>query len=392
MNGCKSTRERLAITGMGAVTGFGHGVPALWAGLSTGTSAIRRYDLFSSKDFPIAIAAQAPGEWDGKSHRALGFARRALEEALTQAALPTPTRTGLCGAIGGFPGTSESTTVDPIFTGDLETLAVETTLTGPVVSSYSACAASTQALGDAARLLRRGEADAVAVVGADTRLHPLALLGYHQLGALSPHHTEAPHKASRPFDRDRAGFVIGEGAGALILETESRARQRGVPIRGFLRGAASTCDAYRLTDPEPEGTAAARCLQLALERAGLEPGDIGYASLHGTGTPANDRVEVTVLRAVFGNTLAHLPCGSFKSLIGHLSMAAGAVEIIGTLLALANGFLPANRNLDHVADDCVGPDWIRTEARTAHPRFALKTSFGFGGQNSAVVLEKGESI
>lgn len=392
MNGTGSPRERIAITGMGAVSGFGHGCTALWAGLSTGTSAIRRYDLFSSQDFPITIAAQAPGEWDGKGHRALGFARRALEEALGDAGLPPHTRTGLCGAIGGFPAAPESATSEWSSSGDLEILAAEFTLTGPVLSCYSACAASTQALGDAARLLRRGEADTVAVVGADTRLHPLALLGYHQLGALSPHHTEAPHKASRPFDRDRAGFVIGEGAGALILETESQARQRGAPIQGFLLGAASTCDAYRLTDPEPEGTAAARCLQLALERAGLTPGDIGYANLHGTGTPANDRVEVTVLRAVFGNTLAHLPCGSFKSLIGHLSMAAGAVEIIGTFLALRNGLLPANRNLDHVANDCLGPDWIRTEARAAQPRFALKTSFGFGGQNSALVLEKGESV
>jgi len=377
--------ERIAVTGMGAVSGFGTGCTALWAGLSTGSSAVRRYDLFPSEGFPVAIAAQAPGVWS--EDRALAMGRTALREALIQASLPDTSSLALCGAVGwpAWPSLPDNS-----FGRGLDTLAAENGIRGPVLSCLSACAASTQAVGDAIRLLRRGEAEAVAVVGADTRLYPFALWGYHQLGALTTQHKEAPARACRPFDRDRAGFVIGEGAGALVLETESRARARGAAAGGFVLGAASTCDAFRLTDPEPEGTAASRCLELALARAGLQPPDIGYANLHGTGTPANDRAEVAVLRRVFGGALDRIPCGSFKSLTGHLSMAAGAVEIIGTLLALRHGILPPNRNLEHIPEDCAGPDWIRNTPREASPRFALKASYGFGGQNSAVVLEKAD--
>lgn len=377
-------QERIAVTGMGAVSGFGTGCIQLWAGLSTGTSAVRRYDLFPSQGFPVTIAAQAPGVWS--EDRALAMGRSALQEALNQASLSDTSSIALCGAVGwpAWPSLPDNS-----FGCGLEALAVENGIRGPVLSCLSACAASTQAVGDAVRLLRRGEADVVAVVGADTRLYPLALLGYHQLGALTTHHKEAPTRACRPFDRDRAGFVIGEGAGALVLETESRARARGAAACGYVLGAASTCDAYRLTDPEPEGTAAARCLELALVRAGLQPSDIGYANLHGTGTAANDRAEVAVLRRVFGETLGRVPCGSFKSMTGHLSMAAGAVEIIGSLLALHHGILPPNRNLENIPEDCLGPDWICNGPRQASPRFALKASYGFGGQNSAVVLEAG---
>ncbi|MDX6765868.1 MAG: beta-ketoacyl-[acyl-carrier-protein] synthase family protein [Candidatus Methylacidiphilales bacterium] len=376
------SKERVAVTGLGAVTGFGTGCAALWAGLSTGSSAVRRYDLFPSKGFPVAIAAQAPGILT--EDRALVLGRTALREALRQASLTDAVSVGLCGAVGwpAWPAKNENG-----FAHGLDTLAREHNFRGPVLSCLSACAASTQAMGDAVRLLRNGEAAAVAVVGADTRLYPLALLGYHQLGALTTHHREDPARACRPFDRDRAGFVIGEGAGALVLETESKAHARGAKVWGFIRGTASTCDAFRLTDPEPGGVIAARCLEEAITRAGLEPADIGYANLHGTGTPANDRVEVAVLRRVFGEKLGQVPCGSFKSMIGHLSMAAGAVEIIGTLLALRFGVLPPTRNLDHISEDCLGPDWIQNSPRQATPRFALKASYGFGGQNSTVVLE-----
>jgi 3-oxoacyl-[acyl-carrier-protein] synthase II len=383
----------LAITGIGAVSGFGIGTAALWAGLSTGSSAIRRFDLISPQSLPVVIAAQAPLHLpapDTSPSRAASLGWLAAREALDQAQLTNTTPLGFCGAIGWpmeIPLQSEDEPVALHRGGDW--LAGALGIESPRRFCLSACAASTQSLGDAARWLRSGRVRQCLVVGADTRLHPLGIIGYDKLGALETRHHSRPSAASRPFDIDRGGFVIGEGAGAVVLETAESARQRGVRPRAWLRGHAATNDAYRLTDPEPEGTAAARCISLALQDGGLGPESVDYLNLHGTGTPANDAAETAALRRAFGTHLARIHAGSFKSMIGHLAMAAGAVEVVGTVLALEHQCVPPNLNLDHPDPACSGPTFTGGEARSASLRFALKGSYGFGGQNAAVLLEKG---
>lgn len=380
----------IAITGMGAVSGFGRGVDALWAGLSTGGSAIRRVTLPESPAWPAVGGAAAPLDLcapPSAPSRAAAMAWLAAREALARSGTP-PEKATLCAAIGwpldpaAPPGSRVPLDAAPSWLGN------QLGLRGPHWTCYSACAASTQAIGDALRLLRSGEATACLVVGADTRLHPLGVTGYAKLGALAGDHASAPARACRPFDRARTGFVIGEGAGALVLETLDTARARGAEILGLVLSAAATCDAFRPTDPEPSGAQAARCLQLALDRAGLRPDQVDALNLHGTGTPANDRAEAAALRTVFGPALERIPAGSFKSLIGHLAMAAGIVECIGAVMALRHGLLPPNRNLDDPDPDCAGPDYVRGGARKGNFRTVLKGSFGFGGQNAAVVLAR----
>lgn len=384
---------RIAITGLGAVSGFGNGIAALWAGLSTGSSAIRHFDLIDPAGLPVDIAAQAPrvlpdAPPDAPS-RAAAMAWLAAREAWIQAGSPDPAPLALAAAIGWAGGSApppESAALDA----PARWLAASLGLQGPCRVCLSACAAATQALGDAARWIRSGRARQCLVVGADTRLHRCGILGYARLGALETRHSTRPSAASRPFDRARGGFVIGEGAGALLLEDAAQARARGARILAWLRGHAATNDAYRLTDPDPAGTATARAITLALQDAGLTSADVGYLNLHGTGTPANDRAEAAALRLAFGPALSRILSGSIKSMIGHLAMAAGAVESVATVLSLQHRLLPPNLNLEELDPECAGPDYIIHRARPADVRFALKTSQGFGGQNAAAVFERME--
>jgi len=381
---------RIAITGLGAVTGFGIGTPALWAGLSTGTSAIRRFDRIDPAGLPVTLAAQAP-LWlrdappDAPS-RAAALAWLAAREALAQAGSPPTAPMALAAAIG-WPGGSAPPPEPTALDAPARWLARLLGLEGPVRVCLSACAASTQALGDAARWIRSGRARQCLVVGGDTRLHPAGILGYARLGALETRHHSRPTAASRPYDRSRGGFVIGEGAGALLLEEASHARERGARILAWLRGHAATNDAFRLTDPDPAGTATARAITLALHDARLAPEAVDCLNLHGTGTPANDQAEAAALRLAFGPSLSRIPAGSLKSMIGHLAMAAGAVESAATVLTLQNRLLPPNLNLEDLDPACAGPDYVGSRARPAAIRYALKTSQGFGGQNAAAVFE-----
>jgi 3-oxoacyl-[acyl-carrier-protein] synthase II len=380
----------IAITGLGAVSGFGHGIGALWSGLSTGSSAIRRFDRIDPRGLPITIAAQAPDHTHrapaNSPSRAAALAWIAAREALDQAQTPSLQEMALAASIG-WPEGDDPPAAPVALNAPAAWLATELGLGGPRRVCLSACAASTQALGDAARWIRSGRVRQCLVVGADSRLHRPGILGYARLGALETRFASRPAAASRPFDRARGGFVIGEGAGALVLEEGSHARARGARILAWLRGHAATNDAYRLTDPDPTGAATARAITLALQDAGLPPSAVGYLNLHGTGTPVNDQAEAAALRLAFGPALARIAAGSYKSMIGHLAMAAGAVETVGTVLALLNQWLPPNLNLDDLDPACVGPDYISGAPRPAAVRWAVKSSQGFGGQNAAVVLE-----
>jgi 3-oxoacyl-[acyl-carrier-protein] synthase II len=257
---------------------------------------------------------------------------------------------------------------------------------GPNANCLTACAASSQAVGEAVEMIRRGDADAMISGGTHSMIHPFGVTGFNLLTALSTRNDE-PQRASRPFDRDRDGFVLGEGAGMLIIEEMERAKRRGAKIYGEISGYGSTADAYRVTDSHPEGRGAAACMRLALQDAGINPEQIGYINAHGTSTDVNDRVETLAIRKVFGEHAQGLPVSSTKSMMGHLIAAAGATELIITLLALRDGLLPPTINYERPDPEC-DLDYVPNKSREKTIDYALTNSFGFGGQNIALVVGK----
>jgi len=257
---------------------------------------------------------------------------------------------------------------------------------GPNVNCLTACAASSQAIGEAVELIRRGEVDVMLAGGAHTMIHPFGVTGFNLLTALSTRNDE-PARASRPFDRDRDGFVLGEGAGMVILESLDRAKARGARIHGEVVGYGSTADAFRITDAHPEGRGAIRCVQMAIEDAGLNPDQIDYINAHGTSTSVNDKVETLVIKQVFGDRAYKIPVSSTKSMMGHLIAAAGATELILCLLAIRDNVVPPTINYENPDPDC-DLDYVPNAAREHHCEIALSNSFGFGGQNIALLARR----
>jgi 3-oxoacyl-[acyl-carrier-protein] synthase II len=261
-------------------------------------------------------------------------------------------------------------------------------LRGPNYSCLTACAAGSQALGEAAEMIRHGDADLMLSGGSHSMINPFGLTAFNLLTALSTRN-DAPEKASRPFDRLRDGFVIGEGAGILILEELEHAKRRGATIHAELTGYGSTADAYRVTDSHPEGRGAVACMRAALADARLTPVEIGYVNAHGTSTPVNDRVETLALKQVFGDHASRVPISSSKSMLGHLIGAAGAVELVICIEVLRHGVLPPTINYEVPDPEC-DLDYVPNEAREKRVRHILKNSFGFGGQNIALIVSRFE--
>jgi 3-oxoacyl-[acyl-carrier-protein] synthase II len=257
---------------------------------------------------------------------------------------------------------------------------------GPNSTITTACAASTQSVGEAARLIARDDADIVLAGGADSRLDPLLILAYSALGALSPSRRPAA-EVSRPFDGERDGFVLGEGAGVLLLEELEHARRRGAVIYAEVMGLGSSFDAYAVTKPDPEARGAARAIRWALREARVDPGDVDYINAHGTSTRLNDLMETVAVKRVFGPLVESLPLSSIKSMVGHLIGAAGAVEAVALALTLYEGVLPPTINHTSPDPSC-DLDYVPNCAREVPVRTALSTSFGFGGQNAALVLQR----
>jgi 3-oxoacyl-[acyl-carrier-protein] synthase II len=255
---------------------------------------------------------------------------------------------------------------------------------GPNANCLTACAASSQAIGEAAELIRRGEADLMLSGGTHSMIHPFGVTGFNLLTALSTRNDQ-PTKASRPFDKDRDGFVLGEGASMLVLEELEHAQRRGAKIYGELLGYGSTADAYRITDTHPEGRGAVGCIKLALEDAQLNPTDIHYINAHGTSTDVNDKVESLAIKVVFGDQAYKVPVSSTKSMLGHLIAAAGATELIICLMAIRDNVLPPTINYDTPDPEC-DLDYIPNVARQARCDVALSNSFGFGGQNISLIV------
>jgi 3-oxoacyl-[acyl-carrier-protein] synthase II len=250
----------------------------------------------------------------------------------------------------------------------------------------TACSASTQAIGEAMRILERGDADVMLAGGSDSRIDPLSLVAYTLLGALSTS-ARPPEKVSCPFDRDRDGFVLGEGAGVLVLETEEHAKARGATIYAECVGYGSSFDAFGVTQPEPEGRGAVQSMREALKDAALAPDDIDYISAHGTSTALNDLMETVAVKRIFGDRARRVPMSSIKSMIGHLIGAAGALEAVVAILAIRDGVVPPTINHEN-PDPLCDLDYVPNEAREMRVGAVLSNSFGFGGQNASLVLRE----
>ncbi len=422
-------RRRVVITGMGCITPLGVRVEELWNNLGIGASGVGLTTVFDAAKFPTRISAEVRG-WDitheGEQERDWHFCGRHTKFA-AGAALQAMRDAGLAGGLTGDPsrlgvylGSGEGQQDFDAFTsmmtaaieGDTLDVAKFTKLGletlhplaeveqepnmpachlaglfdahGPNLNCLTACAASSQAIGEAAELVRRGDADVMLSGGAHSMIHPFGVTGFNLLTALSTRNDE-PTRASRPFDRDRDGFVLGEGAAMVVLEELEHARRRGATIHGELLGYGSTADAYRITDTHPEGRGAASCIRMALADAGIGPEAIDYVNAHGTSTSVNDRVETLAIKNVFGARAYRLPVSSTKSMMGHLIAAAGATELIVCLLAIRDGLLPPTINYEEPDPDC-DLDYVPNRAREATCNVALSNSFGFGGQNISLVV------
>jgi 3-oxoacyl-[acyl-carrier-protein] synthase II len=418
---------------MGVITPLGHSVEDLFAAQIAGRSGVGPIHLFDAGRFPTRIAAQVkdfdlgrfvrdPDRWrdSGANSR---FAAAAAQQALQDAgALDNPhidrTRFGVyLGAGEGIQDFEhlisliargyrpERRAVDTaVFTEhglrhfhpgreyeqELHTtpghLAAYFDLEGPNYNCLTACAASSQAVGEATEMIRQGDADLMLAGGAHSMIHPLGVTGFNRLTALSTSN-DPPEKASRPFDLHRDGFVLGEGAGMLVLEDLEHARRRGAPVYAEVTGYGSTADAFAVTDSHPDGRGAIACLREALRDSRLSPEDIGYVNAHGTSTKVNDRVETLALKQVLGGQAYRIPVSSSKSMLGHLIAAAGAVELIISVMALRRGVLPPTINYETPDPEC-DLDYIPNQAREKRVRHVLSNSFGFGGQNVSLIASR----
>jgi len=424
-------RRRVVITGMGWVTPLGHDIDRVWSRMLAGESGIGPTTLFDASTYPTRFSGEIRGfdlaEFLGdgarrhqRASRNAQFALAAAKQAWRGARLdltppPDPTRVGVYMGSGEGPsdfnnfviaavaaarpgGTVDTVrwatrareVFDPVYEQEQEPnmacghLAVEFNAQGPSFNTLTACAASTQAIGEATNRIRFGETDVMLTGGAHSMLHPLGVTGFNRLTALSTRNDDWA-TASRPFDRTRDGFVLGEGSGMLILEDLDHARRRGAPILAELVGYGSTADAFRITDIHEDGRGAIAAMEAALRSAGLSPADIHYISAHGTGTEENDKIESLAICRVFGDRAKQTPVSSIKSMVGHLIAAAGAVELITCVLAIRDGMLPPTINYRNPDPNC-DLDYIPNEARKARVRAALSNSFGFGGQNDTLVI------
>jgi 3-oxoacyl-[acyl-carrier-protein] synthase II len=425
-------RRRIVITGMGSVTPLGMSVEETWHGLIAGRSGIRPIFIFDAETFPTTFAAQvadfdvapyvrdpARVEKAGRNVRfAMAAGRMAMADSGLLGARFDPTRFGIylgSGegvldffklAIGVAHGTGPDGKVSATgfaevgFKGydalrELEQepnmpanhLACEYGLQGPAFSCLTACAASTQAIGEATDLIRTGRADLMLAGGTHSMIHPLGVTGFNLLTAISTEPKAEPWRASRPFDRDRAGFVLGEGSTIMILEELEHARARGARIWGEVVGFGTSADAYRMTDIHPEGRGPAAAMRMALADAGVRPDQIDYISAHGTGTQENDRVETLSVKLVFGEAARKVPISSVKSTLGHLIAAAGATELMTCIMAIRDQILPPTMNLDN-PDPELDLDYVPNAARKAKVEVCLSNSFGFGGQNDCLVVRR----
>ncbi len=410
---------------MGMVTPLGCGVDATWAKLIAGKSGAARITSFDVSDIPCQIACQVPhgpmsegrydpDEWmEPKERRKVDefivYAMAAANQALDDAhwhpeSYEDQTSTGVLfgSGIGGLPGIETAAVLlhekgprrlSPFFIpGRLINLAsgyvsIRHGLKGPNHAVVTACSTGSHAIGDASRLIMFGDADVMVAGGTEAPLSRLSMGGFSASRALSTHFNDEPQRASRPYDRDRDGFVMGEGAGALVLEEREHAMTRGARIYGEVVGYGLSGDAYHITAPSPDGDGAYRCMSAAVKRAGIEPKDIDYINAHGTSTPLGDEIELRAVERVVGDAAEGLTMSSTKSAIGHLLGAAGAVEAIFSLLAIRDSIAPPTLNLDNPSVE-TKIDLVPHTAKKKKIDVVLSNSFGFGGTNASLVFRR----
>ena len=424
-------QRRVVVTGMGMVTPVGRDLESSWSALQEGRSGVGRITLFDASSFPTKIAAEVHefelGDYVSDAERwtehcrNTKFAIAAARMAIDHSGLETKSDLDRS-RFGIYLGSGEGQQDFPRFVklvhaasrnGHVDTtcftrqgvkelhaiheaeqepgtpaghLAGMFGARGPNANCLTACAASSQAIGEATEIIRRGDADVMLSGGTHSMIHPFGVTGFNLLTALSTRNDE-PTRASRPFDRDRDGFILGEGAGMVVLEELDHARKRGATIYGEVAGYGSTADAFRLTDTHDEGRGAIACIREAFQDAEVNASDVDYVNAHGTSTSVNDSIETLAIRKSFGDSAYRVPVSSTKSMMGHLIAAAGSVEAIVCLLAIRDGVVPPTINLEHPGEDC-DLDYIPREARRKRVDVTLSNSFGFGGQNIALILRR----
>lgn len=421
-------RRRVVVTGLGMINPMGHDVATVWRGLREGASGVGPTTLFDASGFPTKISAEVKG-WDitstgepaelwrnrGRHTKfAAGAAKQAIADSGIADASISPVRFGIY--LGSGEGNQDFLTFTKMMSAALKTgqydaaafiaqglallnpekeleqepnmpaahLAAMFNAQGPNFNCLTACAASSQAVGEATEMIRRGDADVMLAGGTHSMIHPFGVTGFNLLTALSTSNAE-PTKASRPFDAKRDGFVLGEGSAMVVLEELEQARRRGATIYGEVLGYGTTADAYRITDIPPDGHGGIAAMRMAIADAGLRPEQIGYVNAHGTSTTVNDKVETLACKQVFGEHAMKVPVSSTKSMMGHLIAAAGVTEMIVCLLAIRDGVLPPTINYENPDPNC-DLDYIPNVAREAKIDYALNNSFGFGGQNVCLCL------
>ncbi|NBV34786.1 MAG: beta-ketoacyl-[acyl-carrier-protein] synthase II [Proteobacteria bacterium] len=407
--------RRVVITGMGVASPVGSDLHAFWDNLTHGRSGIARITLFDTTGYDCQIGGEVknfePANWfktpkdskraDRFAQLGMAAAKLAMDDAGLQGAPGNPERFGVIigSGIGGLKSLADqhanlitkgpgriSPFMIPMMISNMASglVSMEFGLQGPNFAPVSACATSAHALGEAWRMIRDGDADAFLAGGSEAAVIPLGVGGFSAMRALSTRNDD-PTRASRPFDKGRDGFVMGEGAGVVVLESLEHALQRGARIHGEIIGYGLTADAYHMTSPPENGEGAQRCMRMALAKAGITPEQVDYVNAHGTSTPVGDLCEVRALKAVFGDHAKRLSISSTKSMTGHLLGAAGAVESIACTLAINNGIIPPTINLDDPEDEC-DLDFTPHTARERKISIALNNSFGFGGHNASLVL------
>jgi 3-oxoacyl-[acyl-carrier-protein] synthase II len=407
-------KRRVVVTGMGAITPLGVGVEKSWHSLCQGKSGVGEITRFDASDFRTRIAGEVDGfnpldfvnrklvrRGDRFIHFALAAARMALDDSGLTINGGNSERVGVSvgTAMGGIEsieknhellikGTRQqiSPFFVPSFLCNMATgqIAIQFGAKGPNMCSVTACASGTHAIGDAFRVIQRGEADAVIAGGSEAAIRPLVFAGLESVKVMSTRN-EAPEKASRPFDSERDGFVIGEGAGIVILEELDFAQNRGARIYGEVLGYGSNSDAYHITAPDPDGAGAASCMKIALSDAGITADKIDYINAHGTSTVLNDLSETRAIKSVFGERSYHIPISSNKSMLGHMWAGAGVTEAIFSLLTINQGIIPPTINNETPDPEC-DLDYVPNKARKAEVKIALSNSFGFGSTNGVLIL------
>lgn len=421
-------RRRVVVTGLGMVNPLGHDVSTVWEALLAGKSGVGNISVFDASRYPTKIAAEVrdwsvskcgedPETWKKRGRHAnfaAGAATQAINDSGIMDSINDPGRIGVY--FGAGEGNQDFTSftqmlaaatkgeefdaneflklgleiLDPVAELEQEPslpsahVADMFNLHGPNINCLTACAASSQAVGEATELIRSGTVDAMMAGGAHSMIHPFGLTGFSLLTALSTNNDD-PTGASRPFDRLRDGFVLGEGSSVVILEELEHAQKRGAQIYGEVMGYGCTADAYRITDIHPEGRGAIGCMQAALDDAGINADAVGYVNAHGTSTTVNDKVETVACKAIFGDRAPQVPVSSTKSMMGHLIAAAGVSEMIVCLLAIRDNVVPPTINLEN-PDPLCDLDYVPGEARQVNLRVALNNSFGFGGQNVTLAV------